>query len=99
MIGIITAVVLAAQPAQQIAHKCEMIGEAAASVMEGRQDGIALSAYMSRADEVGGSGGDLIKAIALAAYSQPRYSVQKNQDRAVQNFRNTFEAACYGKGV
>jgi hypothetical protein len=72
---------------------CEQLGQVAATVMEARQAGVPLSTVMDIMDS------DLGQALALDAYNQPRYRVEENQLRAIEDFRNEVERVCYGTGV
>lgn len=91
-IAIATSILVATPLAAETDH-CEKLGEVAATIMKARQSGLPLSTVMGIMEN------DLGKTIALDAYEQPRYRVEENQLRAIEDFRNEVERLCYGTGV
>lgn len=68
---------------------CKILGDLAETIMDRRQEGVALSRLMTITDE------DFIKSIILLAYDQPRYSSPEYQRDASRDFRNAIETGCY----
>jgi hypothetical protein len=89
---VITAVLVLAQPAlAQPAQKvCEGVGAAAETAMKARQAGVPMSAVMSHAGTT-----EILQKIVIDAYSVTRYGTDEYQERAVQEFRNKWELACF----
>jgi hypothetical protein len=69
---------------------CTVIGDLAEAIMTNRQLGIPMSRMM----EINGAD-DLARLMVMEAYKEPRYSSDEYQRRAVQDFRNEIEVACY----
>ena len=78
--------------AQISASQCSNLGEIAKNIMILRQNGVPISRLMSELDP------ELFGALILFAYQQPRYSSPSFQSRAIEEFRNGMETACY-KGL
>lgn len=76
---------------------CPSIGEMAASIMQARQGGTIMSTAMGLvpADNILR---DLAVDLVKKAYAVPQYSVEENRNRAVIEFRNDTELACYTSG-
>ena len=71
---------------------CESVGKFAEITMRGRQSGVPMSQVMKYATE---RDNEMLQAMIMEAYNQPRYSSKEYQDRAVADFRNVWELACY----
>jgi hypothetical protein len=69
---------------------CATVGDLAESVMRNRQQGISMSRMMEIAKD-----SDLVRAIVIAAYDQPRMSVDRNIQRSIDDFRNEVMLQCY----
>lgn len=69
---------------------CPVLGELSGVIMENRQAGTPISKMMSVSPD-----NDLVTAIILQAYQQPRYSTEKYRQRAIDDFANTVMTACY----
>ena len=89
-IALCIALAPATVAAQGSTELCGMFGDLAEVTMQNRQNGVALSTVMATANGV-----PMIEAIILAAYQQPRWSSDANQENAVRDFRNDVEFACY----
>jgi hypothetical protein len=77
---------------------CPVIGALAESVMLNRQAGISMSVQMEAAATVGEPGDqmrEMLSAIIMDAYAQPRWNTPGSQQRAVEDFRNDVESICY----
>ena len=94
IIAIIAALATApiAASAQISASQCSNLGEIAENIMILRQNGVPISRLMSELDP------EVFGALILFAYEQPRYSSPSFQSRAIEEFRNDMETACY-KGL
>lgn len=66
---------------------CAVIGELAEKVMEAHQAGVPMSAVME-------DSGDLLKELAIEAYSKPRYSTPRMQQRIIAEFRDAVYLVC-----
>jgi hypothetical protein len=69
---------------------CRQIGQAASVTMEARQAGVAMSSIMENAGNT-----DILKKIVIDAYAIPRFGSSEFRDRAVEEFRNKWELACF----
>lgn len=86
---------------------CAQVGEVAESIMELRLKNTPMSDLMTRADETVGKGttesalsyAAFLKGLVVAAYEKPAYVTEENRVRAVQEFRNEAELACYSGGI
>ena len=72
---------------------CETIESTATVVMQGRQYGMKLS------DVLKGVKNDLLVAIIIEAYEEPRWSTKKMQTRAIVDFANEVMLACVKQGI
>ncbi len=83
---------------------CASLGEMAASIMQARQSGIPLSQMMqvvnntlenqeATTPEV--EAASLARELVLAAYETHRWAGDEMIARAIQDFRNEVERACY----
>ena len=75
---------------------CPSIGEMAATIMTARQNGVIMSTAMATVPD------NVLKDLAIdlvkKAYAVPQYNVDENRARAVTEFRNDTELACYTAG-
>lgn len=82
--------------AEPVTAGCESFGQLAEELMTARQLGLPMSRVL---DVAGAAWGDedtgLLYALVEGAYAEPRYTVPENQRRAVQDYRNEVELACY----
>jgi len=69
---------------------CTVIGTLAESIMTGRQNGVPMSRMMEVAAD-----NELVRAIVIAAYDQPRMSVDRNVQRSIADFQNDVMLQCY----
>jgi len=70
-------------------HICETLGDVAYKVMELRQGGVPMSTVMQISDS------ELVQAIVVDAYDQPRFSTDSYKREATNDFRNDVEVQCY----
>ncbi|WP_113155910.1 hypothetical protein [Nitratireductor sp. OM-1] len=85
-----------AQSSNYEAMDCDAIGDLAKGIMLGRQTGLPLGKAMelvrdSDIEAVTRMAEDMV----IMAYDSPRYNSTSGQERAVEEFRNIFELACY----
>lgn len=77
---------------------CSSIGKLAASIMSYRQDGGSY-ADMRRSLNESDSDNESVKKLNLSilseAYREPRYMTDIMKERAVSDFSNMYELACY----
>lgn len=78
---------------KQSERLCEGIGQAARSIMEGRQNGVSMIKLMSVADNAGELA-PLLKNLVQDAYDSPRYETQEMKKRAAQDFEDKVYATC-----
>jgi hypothetical protein len=81
---------------------CQMIGGMADAIMSVRQSGTQLSKLMTTFSNGGQFPAELnavVQEMAIAAYQQPNYSTAEAQQRAITEFRNDYETACYSAGL
>lgn len=69
---------------------CKSYADLAATVMEARQKGIAMSKLMATNE----SGDRIIEQFIIQAYDQPRMNVEENQQRMIRDFENDIYLAC-----
>ncbi len=88
---------------------CASLGEMAASIMQARQSGIPLSQMMQvvnntlenqeattpEVEAEVAAGASLARELVLAAYETHRWAGDEMIARAIQDFRNEVERACY----
>jgi hypothetical protein len=84
------AVSVSAQAQTPQTELCRQIGQAASVTMEARQAGVSMSNIMANAADT-----DILKKIVIDAYSYPRFGSSEFRDRAVEEFRNKWELACF----
>ena len=105
---LLTAAVLAfatpasAETATREQQFCQMIGGMAEAIMSVRQSGTQLSKFMTTFSNAGQFPAELnavVQEMAIAAYQQPNYSTAEMQKRAISDFRNGYETACYAAGL
>lgn len=68
---------------------CDEVADLAESVMKARQAGMSLTASLEVAKD-----NELIKAIAIDAYTVPRYVTGSNQVLEAQEFRTRWHLHC-----
>lgn len=68
---------------------CISMGEAAEAAMKARQGGIPVTHVLQLT-----GGNKVLVAITMGAYDYPRYQTQENQERAAEEYRNTWETMC-----
>ena len=92
MLKVITfALTLVATPlTAETEDNCVSIGELAHAIMGARQSGVDLGRAMRLA-----GGNELVEAIVLMAYNEPRFSSDQYRQRAATDFANTWMLACY----
>lgn len=66
---------------------CGAIGELAEGIMKAHQIGVPMSKIVE-------GGNELVEAMAIDAYSRPRYSTERMQNRAVAEFRDAVYLMC-----
>lgn len=72
---------------------CKTYSDLAETVMKARQAGVS----MSRAMEVV-SDDPAVRELVIMAYDEPRMSVEKNQQRSIEDFRDSAYLACIKSG-
>lgn len=99
--AIAAAAALSAPPIRaqtETAQLCTIMGDTAEAIMRHRQSGAAMSVLMNAlagADTVDEGSRDAGRRMVIMAYEQPRYSTDRNQRRAIADFRNDVEVACF----
>ena len=74
---------------QQI-ERCTVMGNLGATIMQARQEGMAMSEMLRRV-----SGDPLVTAMAQAAYAEPQFQSYEFQKKAITDFRNQMEKLCF----
>jgi hypothetical protein len=78
------------------AAACEGFGQLAEELMIARQMGVPMSRVMEVAEAGWGDEDvDLLRQMVVMAYEVPRYATDEYQRRAVADYRNEVELACY----
>lgn len=77
----------------EIQENCTLWAQYAATVMQARQSGAAMSKIMSIATD-NGSIDPMKKQIVIDAYESPQMSVESNQERMTREFENKYYLAC-----
>lgn len=86
---------------------CAQVGKVAESIIRHRLAGTSMSVLMKRTDETVGQRSDaaardyaaFLKRLIVRAYASPGYTLPDYQERAVREFRNEVELACYSGGI
>ena len=75
---------------------CAPIEGSARATMEARQSGVPLSTSIGIANNSGGTKNtkELLTAMVLEAYEQPRYSTERMQQRSVRAFTDDWYLQC-----
>lgn len=77
-----------------VVEYCQVMGQMAGAIMKARQKGLPMSSMMPKP----GSKGEFDSIIVIMvthAYAESRYSSEVNQVRAIQDFTNEAERACF----
>lgn len=77
---------------------CSASGSLAASIMLLRQQNKPLSLVMKTLlapVEQSPDAQNIIRQLVLSAYEMPAFHTEENQQRAISDFQNTTELACY----
>jgi len=90
LIATLTLSMALSLPAQADDPYCNQISGLAEAMMSSRQAGVS----MAKAMKVTGDN-DLFKAMMVDAYETARYSVESNQQRKIEDFRDKWYLACY----
>lgn len=69
---------------------CSTVGELATTIMESRQSGASMAKLMEAVPE----GGSYIETLIISAYDVPRYSTERMQKKAVEEFRDEVYLEC-----
>lgn len=78
---------------------CKAVGETARLIMQGRQANVSMSDLMGAIDENGPEWlAKTTRAMIILAYQQPAFSTEKHKSRAIAEFGNEAELACYEEG-
>jgi hypothetical protein len=93
----VVVALLTATPAtaQLTSENCEEFGEIGANIMRMRQAGAPMSQSMRIAETATGPIRVVIETIIEEAYWRPRMSVERNQQREIENFRSDVEFQCF----
>lgn len=76
---------------------CGLIGFSARKTMESRQAGVSMADQLRITDKFlkpDDPAGKLEQKIVLDAYKQPRFEVEENQQKSVEDFRDKWYLAC-----
>lgn len=76
---------------------CEYHGTAARKAMEHRQSGTAMSVLMARITKAADGDQEMIDSatpMIIAAYEEPRYGTEKQQQRTIRDFENDAFLRC-----
>ena len=84
----------AAQTAESLLI-CPTTGKLAQTVMKNRQNGVPMSTHVANILPKEEAARAIVMGIITAAYEVPRFSTPANQRRAVEDFRNEMEVACF----
>lgn len=75
---------------------CPSLGDAAAAIMTSRQNEIPMSNVMKTVlSAIPDESAPVFRSIIMMAYDQPSYRTPDNRKRAIDEFRNEIENACY----
>ena len=74
---------------------CGAMSELAGNIMKMRQNGVPMVTAMEISDKADPSIKDFVAALILAAYEQPRFSVEENRQNAALDFQNMVALQCY----
>lgn len=75
---------------------CEGFGRLAEELMVARQMGVPMSRVMEVAEAAWGDEDvNLLRQMVVLAYEVPRYATDEYQRRAIEDYRNEVELACY----
>lgn len=72
---------------------CEIVSGWAKSIMGARQYGASMAELMKTTEEYE-QFGSLVRALIVDAYREPRYHTERNQERAVEDFRDEVYLSC-----
>ncbi|MCO6427541.1 hypothetical protein [Nitrosomonas communis] len=90
--------VLFVQSAQSHANDlqswCESISKLGAAIMSSRQSGVAMSEIMKQKFFESQKLNNLIEAMTINAFEEPRYHSEEMQKRSVEDFRNSVYLEC-----
>ena len=88
------SILATATPAHAKPH-CETIAGLAASIMNGRQNGMTLTESINISNESENEAvRNLSVALTMDAYEKPRYSTPEFRQREVVEFQNKVHLAC-----
>lgn len=86
------------EPELTAADICPRIGGLAENIMQGRQEGVSMSAMMAVVPDGQGST-DALEGIAremvLQAYQTTRWHTERNRRREAEDYRAQWELICY----
>ena len=71
---------------------CGNVGDLATDIMKSRQSGLSMAKMMEAVAQVGEN--PLVDEMIISAYDSPRYSTERMQKRAVEEFRDKFYLDC-----
>lgn len=84
------ALILFANVTNAASIGCKDVGDIAESLMKARQANVPISKIIEKVPK--------LKGLTLEAYKYPAYSSDKYRTKAIKEFRNRVEIACYKKG-
>ena len=90
---LVASIVIAMTALTAQADQCKDFGKAAADVMEARQENVPMSTLM----EITAKELPAMKPVVIEAYKRPRYMTVEFRQKAIGDFRNQAELACYSK--
>lgn len=84
--------------AQASQHRaaCAQVSELAASIMKGRQSGVAMAKMMEVPED--NEFGEIARALVIDAFDSPRMSVETNRETMVRDFENKAYLQCIKAG-
>ena len=72
---------------------CTVQGGLAETIMTARQEGVAMSKLIGILPQ--SVVGNVTAKMVQTAYDEPRWNTERNQQRAIADFRNLIEATCF----
>jgi hypothetical protein len=80
---------------------CTIVGEAAEEIMKARQRSVPIKKVLAIYEEADFPDvhHKMMKLVIVDAYSRPHYSTESVRDRAIFNFRNSWETSCHKQAL
>lgn len=96
----LTACAKREEPKNQVSNSdfCKVIDDLSRSIMTNRQVGIPMVESMQLANNIEDEQmRGLVQAVVNDAYAEPRFNTEKNQEKAITDFRNKMYHACINR--